>query len=446
MIRINSLLIGIVFSALSLVACGGDSGDGTVKRDSAGIQIVMSPGGGRWSDADRPKFSAVMNIGGNAADTNYQFGAVTAIDIDADGNIYVLDTQAQVVRVFDSQGKFLRTIGRKGSGPGELTAATALFVTAGDTLLVADVAAGRLLRFGTDGSPRGAVEMSMSNGLSVKWIERDDGSLVVQTRPFDIGAITAAARAGGSRGPGVPAAPDGSPPVDRLIVRTASGTVVDTLMMLPGGQTMQVGGRAGITTRIFAAEPMWSISRDGGVFFGVNDEYSINVYDSSGVLKRIVRRDVERKPVTEDAKTAIKTAMMKLMQEAVASRGMTPTPAMMDMMASMIAFADYFPSVGNLFGGPNGTLWVQQALTAEELTKMAASGDLQNIGSTKWDVYNRDGVLLGEVHMPDDFTPLRWIGDKLVGVQSDANGTPRVAIMKVSGLCSDVEVAGKACI
>ena len=67
-------------------------------------------------------------------DPNLIFGDIRGIQASSDGSIYVLDFQATEVRVFDSDGRYLRTIVRRGEGPGEITAANGL-VLSGDTLL-----------------------------------------------------------------------------------------------------------------------------------------------------------------------------------------------------------------------------------------------------------------------------------------------------------------------
>ena len=51
-----------------------------------------------------------------------------------DGAIYVLDYQAVEIRVFDSDGQYLRTIVRKGEGPGEIMEANGILLS-GDSLL-----------------------------------------------------------------------------------------------------------------------------------------------------------------------------------------------------------------------------------------------------------------------------------------------------------------------
>ncbi len=41
------------------------------------------------------------------------------VEVDKDGNIYVIDTRSYRVQVFDSHGKYRITLGREGQGPGE---------------------------------------------------------------------------------------------------------------------------------------------------------------------------------------------------------------------------------------------------------------------------------------------------------------------------------------
>ena len=72
------------------------------------------------------------SLGGD--DPNLIFGDIRGIQAASDGTIYVLDFQSADVRVFDSDGQYLRTIARQGEGPGEITAANGIFL-AGDTLL-----------------------------------------------------------------------------------------------------------------------------------------------------------------------------------------------------------------------------------------------------------------------------------------------------------------------
>lgn len=52
-----------------------------------------------------------------------QFGRVGGLAVGGDGEIVILDAQAQELRVFSPDGEHLRTLGRKGGGPGEMEGA-----------------------------------------------------------------------------------------------------------------------------------------------------------------------------------------------------------------------------------------------------------------------------------------------------------------------------------
>ena len=67
-------------------------------------------------------------------DPNLIFGNIRGVQAASDGTIYVLDHQATEVRVFGPDGGYLRTIARRGEGPGEIVEANGILLS-GDTLL-----------------------------------------------------------------------------------------------------------------------------------------------------------------------------------------------------------------------------------------------------------------------------------------------------------------------
>ena len=425
--RQHFLVIPAALSLLVIAACsGGDgsTGGNVVARDSSGVQILVSEDSGSWKDSNRPTLTEVTRIGNVAADTNYQLGMVTAVDIGSDGTIFVLDATSGNIRAFNESGKHLRTLSRRGTGPGEISRfAAAMIVTPGDTILVVDPARQTVTSFTTDGRPAGDVSMPLTDGIPVKWWKRDDGSIVVQVRQLS-GALGAMMAQG--RGGTVTAADTAAKP-DQLQLRNSSGKVIDTLLALPVGQTLGSGGALGLKMRLFAPEPMWTTGGEKGdnVYFGMNNEYSINEYDNTGTLRRIIRRNVERAAVTEQDKTNI----LKAITEQISKMGGAAATAMPDM-SQMIEFAEYFPALGNLMGGPDGTLWVQRAISPAEAQDALNLMDpsRSSMGSSTWDVYDKSGALLGSIVMPDKFTPMRWSRDKLVGVQIDSTEVPNVVV------------------
>ena len=67
-------------------------------------------------------------------DPNLIFGDLRGIQSASDGTIYVADNQALEIRVFSSEGQYLRTIVRRGEGPGEILRTNGIILS-GDTLL-----------------------------------------------------------------------------------------------------------------------------------------------------------------------------------------------------------------------------------------------------------------------------------------------------------------------
>lgn len=67
-----------------------------------------------------------LRLGGAEAKGDNSFNRIMSIAVDGGGNIYVLDYKESHVKVFDKSGRYLRTIGRKGQGPGELESTHAL--------------------------------------------------------------------------------------------------------------------------------------------------------------------------------------------------------------------------------------------------------------------------------------------------------------------------------
>jgi hypothetical protein len=381
-----------------LAACaGGDGGgnwSGTV-TDSAGVEIVMNPQAAIWAADESPAVVEELRIGSAAGEAEYQFGQIASIDVGADGTIFVLDQQSQHIRAFDAQGAYLRTIGRPGSGPGELSPqAVFLVVTRGDTLLVPDLGQQRVTRYTADGTVLGSFPIPLAEGIPVRWLVGPEGRIVQQARIMALPGQTTQVE-----------------PKDLLLERDAAGEILDTIMVLPGGEQVKFT-ETSVQMRLFEAEPVWGLGAGGAIYFAMNSDYSIGQYSSGGDLVRLIRKDVPRKAVTEMDKTAILDAMRDLY-----SRQGIP-PEAVDGIMGAVDFADYYPAFANLMGGPGGSLWVQRLTSAQDVGE-GAEFDVRDIGSPVWDVFGSDGRYLGEATLPARFQPLRVIDNTIWGVWRD---------------------------
>ncbi len=120
-------------------ACTGDSPAGNPTRETLpnGALLVRYPSLPA-TDSTGPEVAQAqvdLRFGSrDGDDPNLIFADIRGVQAASDGTIYVLDFQAAEVRVFDPDGQYLRTIARRGEGPGEIGETNGIFL-AGDTLL-----------------------------------------------------------------------------------------------------------------------------------------------------------------------------------------------------------------------------------------------------------------------------------------------------------------------
>lgn len=115
---------------LILAGCGtGDVADrwqGRVDTLANGAVRVTNPADGAWDEASAwhlvPQF-ALGRIEGEGAEL---FSAISGLEVDDHGRIYVLDRQANELRIFDADGTHVHSVGREGEGPGEYRNANGL--------------------------------------------------------------------------------------------------------------------------------------------------------------------------------------------------------------------------------------------------------------------------------------------------------------------------------
>lgn len=112
---------------------------------------------------------------GRSDDPQQAFYRAFDMAVDEAGSIYVMEYGNQRVQVFDQEGRYLRTLGSAGQGPGELQRPQYITV-AGDAVVVVDPENGRLNYWSTaDGEYLGAEAL---DERSLRVYGRDDGTLV----------------------------------------------------------------------------------------------------------------------------------------------------------------------------------------------------------------------------------------------------------------------------
>lgn len=107
------------------------------------------------------------SIGTAEGDSNYTFGSVYDIELGPAGNIFVLDVSKSHVSVFSPDGEFIQSVGRQGSGPGELNIPGFFTVTGDGSIYIIDST--YFVKYSNDGNLLVQKELGMNE--RPLWVE-----------------------------------------------------------------------------------------------------------------------------------------------------------------------------------------------------------------------------------------------------------------------------------
>jgi hypothetical protein len=391
-----------VLTTMVLAACGGDArAAGPAVRDSAGIRIVQNErpawrGGEGWTVAAEP----LVDLGVAEGDPRYQFGAVGDAVRLSDGTLLVADGQANELRGYDAQGRYLRTLGRAGGGPGEFRGLHNLFLLPGDTVAAFDYMGGRLSFFAPGGAfVRGVSLGPVEDKLPPKPLGVfGDGTLLVS--PLYNPLFTNS--------------PKPSRDTVPLARYSAAGAQSALLGRVPGEETVTLVSGAGADQMAMRDQVPFGL----GTWFAVlgtrllvadNARYELVERRPDGAVVRLIRRSGEREPVTE----AERAAYLERRRGATDARFRQAQERMLKSLP--------FPQHKSWFAGVRldaaGNAWVQRHAAPD--------------ADTPWEVFDAEGRLLGTVTTPAGLRVTQIGPDFVVGVWKDELDVAHVRVHRL---------------
>jgi hypothetical protein len=106
-------------------------------------------------------------VGGDDESDEVIFGVLSGVTVDDDGNVYLLDSQLNVIHVYSSSGEFMRTIGREGEGPGEFRKPRGIFVTGEGRIAVVQRMPGKIILLTPEGDAAGNHPIPEQDGTMI---------------------------------------------------------------------------------------------------------------------------------------------------------------------------------------------------------------------------------------------------------------------------------------
>jgi hypothetical protein len=388
-------------TALAASACSGGPARrpvGAIVSDSAGVTIVTSPAAMQafehWTLAPDPE----VRIGSAGGEAPYQLYQVTGAVRLSTGDVVVANRGTNELRWYDSEGTYRFTRGGTGSGPGQYRSLRTLLVLGGDSVLAGDLSLNSVHLY----SPTGDLVRS--------WRIGELGRLVAPA-PFARladGTFVAMTEHELSKPPGYVRS-------EMVVVRYRDGQVMDTVAMAPGGESYQSScgpnNEAICNWGVPFGLRAHAVAQGTRILVGNGDGYVIRVFDPSGRLTAIYRRDVAREPVTS-------AHVGRWVDSVLAATSDRWKPAARRALAEAPR-PDSLPSFVNLMMDGVGDTWVALPDTAAD-------------GAAPWDVLGPDGVYLTTVELPRGLK-LTQIGDGfLVGIARDENDVESVEVFRIA--------------
>jgi hypothetical protein len=377
------------------------TGGAATHRDSAGVRIVESSAP-RWRPDETWRLSLDQRvvIGAEEADPPYQFTGIRGGTRLPNGNLVILDGGSAELRFYDAKGRHLRSVGRKGGGPGEFARPMHVQQAAGGQLVVWDYGLGPVTNFDSGGAylgrthiDRAAVMNALGVGLAVEAVTPlRDGTFILHVIPRTT--------------------PENPLPVDRLF-RPPRGFYrvdprvgrADSLSWYSGLPQifMNRGGRRIGTVALFpTAANVAAGSRPMRMYAGDGATFSIDVFDGSGRRVRIIRRTDEPRRIPQREVRARRNERLRLME----ARGRR---ADVEYLLDALPTPETYPAFRSMHVDLEGFLWVRTFIDG-------------------WAVFDTDGVWLGNVEL-DDLSPLEIGRNYVLGVARDALDVERVVLV-----------------
>lgn len=377
---VPSALSALAF--LLLAACGvedriGTEWTGTVDTLSSGAVLVGNPTEGVWDEGGAWHLEEDLRIGAHEGDGPEVFGQIVDVTTDAYGRIHVADIQAGEIRVFDSDGSFVRTMGRSGQGPGEFRNLAGLGWGAEGHLWAVDQGNARYSVFDTTGTFR------TSHRRGIAGFGPWPGAIDREGRVYEV----IPGRVGG------------------VVVRLGANLASADTLPLPAYEEDRLeiasGNRVMSMSIPFVPSLRWSLDPRGLLWAGITDRYRLHQIDFEGDTLRIV--DLEHDPVRVSA-TEREEAL------ALFSSGRIDPSRIPSLK----------PAFDRIHVDDRDHLWVIPHVAGEEPGRFA-------------DIFDPEGRYLGRLALPFSLPqfPVRFRDGYLYTVTTDDVGVPYVVRLRI---------------
>jgi len=189
------------------------------------------------------------------------FESLANLAFDADNNIYVSDYRSTNIKMFDPSGKFVKTLGREGQGPGEFQGPYYMSISK-DRIAVYDLRNRRINILKPDGEQTKHLQISIEEGRPAKIRPLPNGDFVFGMQKMYYRDLDK---------PQEYSIEIYSPELERKKTLFSQKIWENRYIQTPHFTNVP---------QPFAALVYWDVSPDGKIIVGFSESYTIEIYDS----------------------------------------------------------------------------------------------------------------------------------------------------------------------
>lgn len=232
-----------------------------------GIEVIRNPRDPVYKE-DVFTLKEELSIGKAEGREEYMFSRLSGIAVDDEERIYALDYKEAHIKIFDRNGNYVKTVGQKGQGPGEMDTPFSICLSSQNEIVVQDLNNHRLIFFSLGGS--------FIRSLSTARI------IIVGSRLDSRGNIIGIVSTAG--------------PERQVIELRKFDSNLNSLFSI-GSYSQPVGSP---TFKIFRPELRWAVSREDYIICGYTEAYELKVFNPGGKLVRKIIKDYEPIEITQN--------------------------------------------------------------------------------------------------------------------------------------------------
>ena len=352
-----------------------------------------------------------LRIGARDGPDQTLFSHIVGVVRQSSGRIIIANGASGELRVFDSLGRHLRTVGRLGGGPGEFRQLFALFLGPADSLIAYDVVQGFQVF-----DPSGVYRRTISYGRGT--------STPLHLWPY--GWLAGGYQLAG----GLP--PRGLAPgrsVDSMVFYRVNpkGEEPVELLRYPAFEFATVGGgpRLAVVFSPVIAVAVWP----NRFCTGYGSEYEIRCVDLTRKTAMRLRLTIARRSIPPSAVERYKTLVRT---EPFQGSSVIPQPvrARREALLRVTTFGESQPAFAQMIASETGELWVR-SYDLDVDTPVVDELQERSRAPTQWDVFGINGKWVASVELPGRFRAFQIGRDYVLGVGVDDDDVERVMVLTV---------------